>query len=106
LSTINGAAVTLFEVNAAAALAGTSATISAKSGRPLAFKPAFVAPKRNPCGMINLDRSVMSVFAVNPFNLAEADRNQGLQTGQYSREINNGRADSHSKGNNRRIDNA
>ena len=38
LSTISGAAVTRLAVNAAAALAGSSATISAKSVRPLAFR--------------------------------------------------------------------
>ena len=48
LSTISGTAVTRFAVNAAAALAGASATISAKSVRPLAFSPALVAPKQNP----------------------------------------------------------
>ncbi len=59
LSMINGAAITRFDVNAAAALAGASATIRAKSGRPLAFRPAFTAPNRNPLGMVFFERSLM-----------------------------------------------
>ena len=48
LSRITGAATTRFDVNAAAALAGASATITAKSVRPLALRPALAAPKRKP----------------------------------------------------------
>ncbi len=51
LSMMSGAAITRFDVNAAAALAGASATIRAKSVRPLAFRPALPAAKRNPRGM-------------------------------------------------------
>ena len=59
LSIISGAAITRLEVNAAAALAGASATIIAKSVRPLAFSPALVAPKRKPKGMAFWGRSLM-----------------------------------------------
>src|SRR5579863_6800116 len=61
LSTIRGAAMTRFEVNAAAALAGTSAAISAKSVRPLAFRPALVAPNLNPRGTRKGDRSLIAI---------------------------------------------
>ena len=50
LSMMRGAAITRFEVNAAAALAGASATIRAKSGRPLAFRPAFAGSKSKAAG--------------------------------------------------------
>jgi len=43
LSTMRGAAVTRLAVKAAAALAGWSATIRAKSVRPLFLRPAFAA---------------------------------------------------------------
>jgi len=39
--------------NAAAALAGASATIRAKSGRPLALRPTLPAAKRKPRGMMS-----------------------------------------------------
>src|SRR5665213_4418436 len=52
LSTMRGAAVTRLAVKAAAALAGASATMREKSGRPLALRPALTAPKRKPRGMI------------------------------------------------------
>jgi hypothetical protein len=50
LSMISGAAVTRLAVKAAAALAGASATMRAKSVRPLFLSPALVAPKRKPRG--------------------------------------------------------
>src|SRR3954447_18318783 len=58
-STSTGAAFTRFAVNAAAALAGASAIIKAKSVRPLAFNPAFVAPKRKPFGIKNSEISLI-----------------------------------------------
>src|SRR5947209_2580321 len=58
-STSRGAAFTRLAVNAAAALDGASATINAKSVRPLAFNPAFVAPKRKPFGIKNPDISLI-----------------------------------------------
>ena len=41
----------------AAILAGASATMTAKSVRPLALSPAFAAPKRKPAGISNWDAS-------------------------------------------------
>ena len=52
------------DVKAAAALAGVSATMREKSGRPLALTPALMAPKRNPRGMMNRERSVMCVIGL------------------------------------------
>ena len=65
LSMSRGAAVTRFDVNAAAALAAASATITAKSGRPLALRPALVAAKRKPRGMNWLEIRSCG----DPFNL-------------------------------------
>jgi hypothetical protein len=50
LSTMSGAAMTRLEVNAAAALAGLSATMRAKSVRPLFLRPALMAPNLKPRG--------------------------------------------------------
>jgi hypothetical protein len=50
------------DVKAEAALAGLSATMREKSGRPLAFTPALMAPKRKPRGMMGRERSVISVM--------------------------------------------
>src|SRR5580658_2791777 len=51
LSIVSGAACTRLAVKAAAALAGSSATIKARSVRPLCFSPALAAPKRKPFGI-------------------------------------------------------
>jgi hypothetical protein len=56
--------MTRLEVKAAAALAGASATMREKSGRPLALTPALMAPKRKPRGMMNRERSVMCVIGL------------------------------------------
>ena len=66
LSIISGAAVTRLAVKAAAALAGASATMRAKSVRLLFLRPALVAPNLKPWGRRNLDVSDM---VVNPFSL-------------------------------------
>ncbi len=50
-----GAAVTRLAVKTAAALAGASATMRAKSVRPLFLSPAFAAPKRKPRGRENIE---------------------------------------------------
>src|SRR5581483_9417511 len=60
LSITNGAAVTRFEVNAAATLAGALETIKEKSGRPLVFTPAVVAPNRKPRGIRKREESLMA----------------------------------------------
>ena len=57
LSTISGAAVTRLAVKAAAALAGASATMRAKSVRPLCLSPALAAPKRKPRGSTQIGMS-------------------------------------------------
>src|ERR1035438_846825 len=69
LPIISGAAVTRLAVKAAAALAGKSATMRAKSARPLALRPALAAPKRKPLGIKNLDLPDVAVMGFNPFNL-------------------------------------
>ena len=84
LSMMSGAAMTRLAVKAAAALAGASATMRAKSGRPLAFRPALAAPNRNPRGM----RIVGEIaHGLNPFNLAgevsgASDRQRGSCGGE------------------------
>jgi len=67
LSTMSGAAMTRLAVKAAAAEAGVSATMRAKSVRPLFFSPALVAPNLKPRGMRIWESSDM---VVDPFNLA------------------------------------
>ena len=52
--------MTRFEVNSAAAFAGAVATMSAKSGRPLALRPAVTAPKRKPLGIRGVERWLRS----------------------------------------------
>jgi iron complex transport system ATP-binding protein len=58
--------MTRLAVKAAAALAGESATMRAKSVRPLFLRPALVAPNRKPRGSGNWDASDI---VVDPFNL-------------------------------------
>src|SRR5271169_5419213 len=78
LSTINGAAVTRLAVKTAAALAGASATMTAKSVRPLFLSPALTAPKRKPRGRKNCEESLIARIGINPFNLA----GEGLDDGE------------------------
>src|ERR1700751_635978 len=50
LESVTGAATTRFCVNTAAADAGTSLEINARSSAPVFFRPHAVAAKRNPLG--------------------------------------------------------
>ena len=65
-STMSGAAMTRLAVKAAAALAGVSATMRAKSVRPLFLRPALAAPNLKPWGSRFWDASDIEV---DPFNL-------------------------------------
>ena len=63
--------MTRLAVKAAAALAGESATMRAKSGRPLALSPALAAPKRKPLGIRKGEFPEVWVMGFNPFNLTD-----------------------------------